>query len=99
MMMGGEPKISPLALISFICGILSMPTCFCSCVAPGINSPLAITGLVCGILGMNKIRAQPQMWKGGWMGIVGIVTSALGLILVLLAAFTTIDDSIRSSTL
>ena len=68
-----------------------MPTCFCSCVAPGINSPLAITGLVCGILGMNKIRAQPQMWKGGWMGIVGIVTSAIGCILVLLAAFTTID--------
>jgi hypothetical protein len=97
MMMGGEPKLNPLALISFICGVLSMPTCFCSCFAPGINSPLAIAGLVCGILGINKIREQPQMWKGGWMSIVGIVTSGVGLILVLLAAFTAIDDNIRNS--
>jgi hypothetical protein len=98
MMMGGQPKFSPLAIISLITGILSLPTCFCSCVAPGINSPLAIAGLVCGILAMNKIKAQPQMWRGTGMAIAGIVTGGLGILLVLLAAFTTIDDSIRHSS-
>ena len=96
--MGGGQKFSPLAIISMICGILSIPTCFCSCVAPGINSPLAITALVCGIIAMNKIKAQPQMWKGTGMAIAGIVTGGLGFLLVALAAFTTIDDAIRNSS-
>ena len=96
MMMGG-PKTNGLAIASMICGILSIPTCFCSCVAPGLNSPLAIAALVLGIIGMSKIRGAPQMYKGGGMAITGIVTGSIGLILVLLAAFTAIDDSIRSS--
>ena len=96
MMMGGGAKFSPLAIISLITGIVSIPTCFCSCFAPGINSPLAISGLVCGILALNKIRAAPQMWKGTGMAIAGLVTGGVGIILVLLAALTTIDDQIRS---
>ena len=96
MMMGGQPRFSPLAIISLITGILSVPTCFCSCFAPGINSPLAIAGLVCGILAMNKIRAAPQMWKGTGMAIAGIVLGGVGVLLVILAAVTTIDDQIRS---
>ncbi len=98
MMMGGQPKFSPLAIISMITGILSIPTCFCSCFAPGLNSPLAIAGLVCGILAMNKIKAEPNMWRGTGMAIAGIVTGALGILLVLLAAFTTLDESIRSGS-
>ena len=98
MMMGGQPKFSPLAIIAMITGILSIPTCFCSCFAPGLNSPLAIAGLVCGILAMNKIKAEPNMWRGTGMAITGIVTGALGILLVLLAAFTTLDESIRSSS-
>jgi hypothetical protein len=98
MMMGGQPRFSPLAIIAMITGILSIPTCFCSCFAPGLNSPLAIAGLVCGILAMNKIRAAPQMWRGTGMAITGIVTGGLGILLVLLAAFTTLDESIRSSS-
>ena len=98
MMMGGQPKFSPLAIISMITGILSIPTCFCSCFAPGLNSPLAIAGLVCGILAMNKIRAEPKMWRGTGMAIAGIVTGALGMLLVLLAAFTTLDESIRAGS-
>ena len=98
MMMGGQPRFSPLAIIALVTGILSMPTCFCSCFAPGINSPLAISGLVCGILAMNKIRAAPQMWKGTGMASAGIVTGGLGILLVALAAFTTIDEALRNSS-
>ena len=34
------------------------------------------------------------MNKGGGMAIAGIVTSAIGVILMLLAAFTTLDEQI-----
>jgi hypothetical protein len=94
---GGGQKFNPLAIISMICGIMSVPTCFCSCFAPGLNSPLAIAGIVCGILALNKMKAEPQMWKGGGMAIAGIVTGGVGFILVFVAWLTTIDDAIRSS--
>jgi hypothetical protein len=95
---GGGQKFSPLAIVSLVCGILSIPTCFCSCFAPGLNSPLAIAAVVCGIIALNKMKAEPQMWKGGGMAIAGIVTGGLGIILVLMAAFTTLDDAIRNSS-
>ncbi|HEX8795692.1 MAG TPA: DUF4190 domain-containing protein [Polyangiaceae bacterium] len=100
MMMPGSmgPKFNPLAIVSMICGILSIPTCFCSCVAPGVNSPLALAAVVCGIIGLQKMKQQPQMWKGGGMAIAGIVTGGIGLILVLMAAFTELDDAIRHSS-
>jgi hypothetical protein len=94
----GGQKFSPLAIVSMICGILSIPTCFCSCFAPGINSPLALAAVVCGIIAMQKMKAEPQMWKGGGMAIAGIVTGGIGLILVLMAAFTELDDAIRHSS-
>jgi Domain of unknown function (DUF4190) len=95
---GGGQKFSPLAIVSLVSGILSIPTCFCSCFAPGINSPLALAALICGIIALNKMRAEPGMWKGGGMAIAGIVTGGIGIILVLMAAFTEIDDAIRHSS-
>jgi hypothetical protein len=94
---GGGQRFSPLAIISMICGIMSVPTCFCSCFAPGLNSPLAIAAIVCGIIALNKIKAEPQIWKGGGMAIAGIATGGVGFILVFVAWFTTLDDAIRSS--
>jgi len=94
MMMGGAPRFNPLAITSMILGILSIPSCFCSCFLPGLSSPLAIGGLVLGIIAMGKIKGNPQMNKGGGMAIAGIVTSAIGVILMLLAAFTTLDEQI-----
>ena len=52
-------------------------------------------GLVLGIVAMNKIRTNPQMYKGGGMAIAGIACSAVGLILNLVAIFSTIDDNLR----
>jgi hypothetical protein len=96
MMMGGEPKYAPLAIIALVTGILSVPSCFCSCFAPGINSPLAIAALVCGIRALGQIKANPQMWKGNGMAIAGVITGGVGILLVLLAAFTQLDEQIRS---
>jgi hypothetical protein len=77
----GGARFSPLAIIAMITGILSIPTCFCSCFAPGLNSPLAITAIVCG-------------FRGTGFAIAGICTGAVGMILVLLAALTNLDDNI-----
>jgi hypothetical protein len=90
MMMGG-PKFHPLAITSMILGILSIPTCCCWFA----GSPLSIAGLVLGIIAMTKIRANPTMLKGGGMAIAGIVCSSVGIILDLVAIFSTIDDELR----
>jgi hypothetical protein len=92
MMMGGQPKFTPLAIISMVLGILSIPACCCSF----FGAPFSIAGLVLGILAMGKIRSNPQMFKGGGMAIAGIVCSAVGLLLDLVAIFSTIDDNLKS---
>jgi len=92
MMMGGQPKFNPLAIVSMILGILSIPSCCCIF----LGAPFSIAGLVLGIVAMGKIRGNPQMFKGGGMAIAGIVCSAVGLILDLVAIFSTIDDNLKS---
>jgi hypothetical protein len=91
-LLGGQPKFSPLAIVSMILGILSIPGCCCWF----LGAPMAVAGLVLGIIGMGKIRGNPQMLKGGGMAIAGIVCSSVGLILDLVAIFSTIDDNLKS---
>jgi hypothetical protein len=91
MMMGG-PKFSPLAITSMILGIVSIPSCCCWFV----GSPMAVAGLVLGIIAMGKIRSNPQMVKGGGMAIAGIICSSVGLIMDMVAIFSTIDDNLKS---
>jgi hypothetical protein len=90
MMMGGQ-RFSPLAITSMILGIVSIPGCCCWF----IGAPVAVAGLVLGIIGMGKIRGNPQMWKGGGMAIAGIVTASVGLILAMVAIFSTVDDNLK----
>jgi hypothetical protein len=92
MMMGGAPKTHALAITSMILGILSIPGCCCWF----LGSPMAVAGLVLGIIGMSKIKNNPAMFKGGGMAIAGIVCSSVGLILDLVAIFSTIDDQLKS---
>jgi hypothetical protein len=92
MMMGGGPKVNPLALTSMILGILSIPSCCCWF----LGAPMAVAGLVLGIIGLNKVRSSPQMFKGGGMAIAGIVCSSVGILLDLVAIFSTIDDNLKS---
>jgi Domain of unknown function (DUF4190) len=92
MMMGGQPRFNPLAITSMILGILSIPSCCCWF----FGAPMAVAGLVLGIIGMGKIRSNPQMYKGGGMAIAGIVCASVGLILDLVAIFSTIDDQLKT---
>jgi hypothetical protein len=91
MMMGGGPKFHALAITSMILGILSIPSCCCWF----LGAPMSVAGLVLGIVAMSKIRGNPQMYKGGGMAIAGIACSAVGIIMDLVAIFSTIDDNLR----
>ena len=91
MMMGGGPRFNPLAIVSMVLGILSIPGCCCWF----LGAPMAIAALVLGIVAFGKIRSNPQVFKGGGMAIAGIVCASVGLLLDLVAIFSTIDDTLK----
>jgi hypothetical protein len=86
------PQFNPLAITSMVLGILSIPSCCCWFA----GAPLAIAGLVLGVVGLQKIRANPQTWRGGGMAVAGIVMASIGILLALGALFTTFDDALRN---
>lgn len=86
------PQFNPMAITSMVLGILSMPTCCCGF----LGAPLAIAALVLGLVSLDKIRRDPQSWKGGGMAIAGIVTGGGGLLFELAAFFMAFDDAVRS---
>jgi hypothetical protein len=90
-MMGG-PKVHPLAIVSLITGILSLPACCCWF----FGFPLPICAIVCAIIGLGKIKANPQMFKGGGMCVAGMVCGGFGLLMTVGAQFTSYDDDFRS---
>ena len=94
MMGGGAPQggMSGLAIASMVTGILSIPGCCCW----PVGAALALTGAILGIIGLTKIKASSGSMRGGGMAIAGIVCSGIGLILVLLALLTTIDDALKA---
>ena len=91
-MMMGAPKTHPLAITSMILGIIAIPACCCWFA----SGPMAVAGLVLGIVALNKIKSSQGAYKGGGMAIAGIVCSGVGLIMDLVAIFSTIDDNLRS---
>jgi len=69
------PKTSVPAVISLICGIAS----------PCTAGLLAIPGLVLGIVGLARIRRSSGAMAGRGMAVAGIITSLIGLAVLLLA--------------
>jgi hypothetical protein len=88
-------KMNVLSLLALISGGLSVPGCLCWCI-PFSNAPFAIAGIVMGILGLQQVKASNGMQSGGVMAILGIVGGGIGLILAILAFFTTWDDALTS---
>jgi hypothetical protein len=86
-------RFHPLAITALVCGIVAVPLCCCAY----FGSPVPITAIICGIIGMNKIKSQPQMFKGTGFCIAGIVLGAVMLLLDIAMIFTTIDDELRSN--
>lgn len=65
------------AIISLVCGILSMPGAFCCYF---LALPLSIGGIVVGIIALGNINKRPGLGGKG-MAIAGIATGAVGIVL------------------
>lgn len=70
------PSFNPLAIISLVCGLLSVFACCCL-----LFLPIPLVGLVCGLIGISQINANPQTQKGKELAIIGVVLSGLFLAL------------------
>jgi Domain of unknown function (DUF4190) len=83
-----------MAIASLICGVVSIPGTMI-CLIPGIA---AIPGLVLGLLGLRRISESRGRQQGRALAIGGIVTSVIGLVLViafivLFGVSLSLDDS------
>ncbi|MDG1756448.1 MAG: DUF4190 domain-containing protein, partial [Bacteroidia bacterium] len=73
-----ETKTHWAALAGMICGILGV-----------FGSPLlAICGIVFSCIGLNKIKKNPDSYKGKGMAIAGLVTGIVGVMFILALAST-----------
>ena len=70
-------KTNAYALWGLICGIVSVFFCLCCC----LNIPLGALGLIFSLIGLSQINDFPDVYEGRPVAIVGIVLSALGLLL------------------
>ena len=70
-----QPRTSGLAIASLVCGIGSLCTL-------GLTS---LPGLIMGIVAVRKVNRSAGQLRGGGMAIGGIVTSIIGLLMLLAA--------------
>jgi hypothetical protein len=87
----GRPRNTEVfGLISFVVGLISLaalPLSCCCGVGNIIFLPIPITGIVLGIVSISKCRAEPERYPSARFGVVGIILSAVAVI-VTLAVFT-----------
>jgi hypothetical protein len=70
-------KMNGCALAGLLFGILSIP-CFCCC---GI---LSVPGIVFSLIGLSQINANPHVYEGRAMAILGLIFSILGFMVLLI---------------
>ncbi len=86
---GPQPGFSPqgpvthqLALITMIAGLVGLPLGFC---CSFFGFPIWIATIIMGIISLQKIKAEPQRYKGKEMAIVGIICAGIGVAVFILA--------------
>ena len=85
-------RVHPLAIVSLVAGILSLPLCCCGL----FGSWAPIIAVVCGVIGMNKIKAEPALYTGTNLCIAGIATGGVGLVLDVLGLLFSVGDSLKN---
>jgi hypothetical protein len=85
------PKVHPLAIVSLVLGILSMPACCC-----WFGFLLPIGAIACGFMALTQIAKAPQVYSGNLLCYAGIACGGLGFILTAGFRFTTFGtDMVR----
>jgi len=83
-------NIEVFGFISFVVGLISLvasPFSCCCNVGNIIFLPIPITGIVLGIVSISKCRAEPERYSSTRFGVVGVILSAVAVI-VILVVFT-----------
>ena len=83
-------NIEVFGVISFVVGLISLvasPFSCCCIVGIIIFLPIPITGIVLGIVSISKCRAEPERYSSTRFGVVGVILSAVAVI-VILVVFT-----------
>jgi len=84
----GGPKVHPLAIVSLVAGILSIPLCCCF-----FGFVLPIGAVACGFIALSQINKNPQAYSGAMLCYGGIACGGLGLVLTGLR-FTVLSSEI-----
>ncbi len=88
---GQEPRTHPLATVSLVCGIVSIPMCCCW----GIGFPLEVASIVCGVIALQKIKTAPDQYRGSNQCIAGMICATVGLFFTLGWIFSTVSDTLK----
>jgi hypothetical protein len=73
----GGPRMHPLAIVSLVAGVLSVPACCCWF----FGFPLPVCAIACGIIALGKIKNNPMIYSGAILCWIGIGLGAFGLVL------------------
>jgi hypothetical protein len=74
----GAPKTSGKAIASMVTGLAGLLTCLC-----GFLVVVSITAIVLGVLARKEIAASGGRLQGNTQAMVGIVSGAVGVLLVI----------------
>ena len=72
----GGPKIHPLAIVSLVAGILSIPACCCF-----FGFILPIGAIACGVIALSQINKNPQAYSGKLFCYFGMGCGGLGFLI------------------
>ncbi len=70
----GEGKNKTLAMVSLICGVLSMTICC------WIGIILGPAGIVAGFMARGKINENPNQYDGATFALIGMITGGIGVL-------------------
>jgi hypothetical protein len=71
----GQRRTSSWAIWGFVCGLLSLTLCSCCCL------PLDLLGIIFSTIALVQISNNPETRTGRTLAILGLVLSALSLLL------------------
>jgi len=69
----------PLAIVSLILGIVSLPLHFCCY----LGWPVGIAAIVCGIVSLVRIGGEPNRHSGKGLAWGGIISAGVGFLMII----------------
>ena len=72
-----QPQTNSLAIVSLVCGIISLPMLICC-----YGLPFNVIAIITGIIAVGQINKAPTTMTGKGLAIAGIVTGIVSFLLL-----------------